>query len=82
MCISPVILARLFKAGMLTTGNDKASADFIKKMGGEYIEAPQGKVIIDKERRFFTTPCYMLDASILDIAESAENLVAAIMRVI
>ena len=80
MCISPVILSRLFKGTILTTGNDKASADYIKKMNSEYIVTTHGEVVIDKERKFFTTPCYMLDATIVQIAEGAENLVREMMK--
>jgi enhancing lycopene biosynthesis protein 2 len=81
MCISPVILARLFSGTKLTTGDDKSSADFIKRMGSEYVKTTHGEVVIDKERKFFTTPAYMLDANILQIAEGIENLVREMMKV-
>jgi enhancing lycopene biosynthesis protein 2 len=80
MCIAPVILARLFKDTILTTGDDKASGDYIKRMGSEYVVTTHGEVIVDKERKFFTTPCYMLDASIVQIAEGTENLVREMMK--
>jgi enhancing lycopene biosynthesis protein 2 len=32
-------------------------------------------VVIDRGRKIFTTPCYMLDANIVQIAEGAENIV-------
>ena len=80
MCIAPVIFARLFKGTVLTTGDDKASADYITKMGSEYVVTTHGEVVVDKERKFFTTPCYMLDASIVEIAEGTENLVREMMK--
>jgi enhancing lycopene biosynthesis protein 2 len=82
MCIAPVILGKLFQGTNVTTGNDKASADFINKMGSGYTKATHGEVIIDKSRKIFTTPCYMLDADIVQIAEGTENLVKEMMNYI
>ncbi len=79
MCIAPVILGKLIKGTRLTTGNDKASGDFIQRMGSDYVPASHGEVVVDKERKLFTTPCYMLDASIVQIAEGTENIVKAMM---
>jgi len=80
MCIAPVILGKLFPGTNLTTGDDKASADFIKRMGSDYTKATHGEVIIDKSRKIFTTPCYMLDADIVQIAEGTENLIKEMMK--
>jgi len=80
MCIAPVILGKLFTGSNLTTGDDKASADFIKKMGSEYTKAIHGEVIIDKERKLFTTPCYMLDANIVQIEEGTGSLVKEMLK--
>jgi enhancing lycopene biosynthesis protein 2 len=79
MCIAPVILGKLFPGTNLTTGDDKASADFIKRLGSDYTKTTHGEVIIDKSRKIFTTPCYMLDADIVQIAEGTENLVREMM---
>ena len=80
MCISPIIIGKIFQGTNVTTGNDKASADFIKRMGSDYTEATHGEVIIDTTRKIFTTPCYMLDADIVQIAEGTENLVREMMK--
>ena len=82
MCIAPVILGKLFSGTNLTTGDDKASADFIKKMGSGYTKTSHGEVVIDKSRKIFTTPCYMLDADIVQIAEGTENLVIEMKKYI
>ncbi|MFH1297717.1 MAG: isoprenoid biosynthesis glyoxalase ElbB [Bacteroidota bacterium] len=81
MCIAPVILAKLFSGTNLTTGQDPASGGFIEKMGNSYTQTSHGEVVIDHEKRLFTTPCYMLDASISQIADGAENIVREMMRV-
>jgi enhancing lycopene biosynthesis protein 2 len=80
MCISPVILAQLIKGTNLTTGQDNPSADFIEKMGSRYTPATYGEVIIDKERKIFTTPCYMLDSTIVQIEQGTRNIVREMMK--
>lgn len=80
MCIAPVILAMIFKDATLTTGKDPASGGFIEKKGSRYVETGHGEVVIDKENNLFTTPCYMLDASISQIAEGTQNIVNEMLR--
>jgi enhancing lycopene biosynthesis protein 2 len=36
-------------------------------------------VVVDKKNNVFTTPCYMLDATIVQIYQGAGNLVNEIM---
>jgi enhancing lycopene biosynthesis protein 2 len=79
MCIAPVILAKILQGTRLTTGDDEASGDYIRKMGSDYITATHGEVIEDKSAKVFTTPCYMLDASLLQIAKGTDNLVKAML---
>ena len=80
MCIAPVILAKLFKGSNFTTGNDPASGAFIRKMGNKYSPTGHGEVIVDKIRNLYSTPCYMLDATISQIAEGTENIVKAMIN--
>ena len=80
MCIAPVILAKLFKDVSLTTGIDPVSSGFIEKSGNRPVKSGHGEVIADYERKIFTTPCYMLDASISQIAAGAENIVREMMQ--
>jgi len=80
MCIAPVILAKLFSGTRLTTGNDSASGDFIQKMGSEYVAATHGEVVSDEKLKVFTTPCYMLDSTLMQIADGTDNLVKAMMN--
>jgi enhancing lycopene biosynthesis protein 2 len=80
MCIAPVILGKLFKGTNLTTGQDSASETFITKMGNKYTPTIHGEVVIDPVRKLFSTPCYMLDASITQIAEGTENIVKEMVK--
>ena len=79
MCIAPVILARLFSGIDLTTGDDPVSREFIGSTGNHYFNTSHGEVVTDRHKKIFTTPCYMLDASIGQIAEGTNNLVGEIM---
>lgn len=80
LCISPVLLARVLGNVQVTIGNDASTAEQIEKMGATHINTGHGEVVRDSGRPVFTTPCYMLDADILQIAEGAENIVKAILN--
>jgi len=80
MCISPVILAKLFHGTTLTTGQDPASGAFIEKTGNKYIPSGHGQVITDPVRKLFSTPCYMLDSSLIQIMEGTDNIVQAMLK--
>jgi len=80
LCISPVILSKVFQDVKLTIGHDKHTIAGIEKMGSKHVETTHGEVIIDKENNLFTTPCYMLDATILQIFEGTCNIVAAMLK--
>jgi len=80
LCISPVMIAKILGHEVnLTIGNDSSTAQAITKMGAVHKSTGHGEVIIDKKFNIVTTPCYMLDASITDIADGAENLVNAML---
>jgi enhancing lycopene biosynthesis protein 2 len=80
LCISPVILAKLFGNIEITVGKDKKTSEAVEKMGATHIETSHGEVTIDEKNNLFTTPCYMLDASIVQIAEGADHIVKAMLK--
>lgn len=79
LCIAPAVIARILGNVEVTIGNDPGTAAAIEKMGGKHIKATHGEVVIDKKNKVFTTPCYMLDATIVQIYEGAMNVVNEIM---
>lgn len=79
LCISPVLLAKVLAGVSLTIGSDKGTADAVSAMGAEHKNSGHGDVVVDETNKVFTTPCYMLDANIAQIAEGAENIVKAMM---
>lgn len=80
LCISPAFIAKILGAVNVTIGQDKGTAEAIEAMGGTHVETDHGDVVFDEEKLVYTTPCYMLDATILDIDDGANNIVAAMME--
>ncbi len=80
LCISPAIIAKVLKGASVTIGNDQATAEQIVKMGAKNEVTSHGEVTVDKQNKIYTTPCYMLDATIVDIANGALNIVKEMMK--
>lgn len=80
LCIAPVILARVLGKVELTIGNDAGTAAAIESMGAKHVEKDHGEIAVDRTNKVVTTPCYMLDASIRQIAEGAEHVVTALLE--
>lgn len=80
LCISPVIFAKVFGDVEVTIGQDPGTAEAIEKLGATHIKTNHGEVIIDEKNNLYTTPCYMLDANILEIAKGASNIVTAMLE--
>lgn len=79
LCISPVLITRILGDIEVTIGTDKATASDIVSMGGKHTNTGNGEVVVDKKNRVVTSPCYMLDAKITDIAEGADKAVKALI---
>jgi enhancing lycopene biosynthesis protein 2 len=75
LCIAPAILAKILKGALVTIGDDKGTISAIEKMGGKHQATTHGEIIVDHQLKLVTTPCYMLDANILQIAKGAKKLV-------
>ncbi len=79
LCISPAIIAKVLQGVNVTIGEDKPTAEAIEKMGSKHSTTSHGDVIVDEKFKVFTTPCYMLDATIVNIADGAINIVNAML---
>lgn len=80
MCIAPTFVVQVLKEVDVTIGTDQPTIDVIKEMGGAHVQTDHGDVVFDAENLVFTTPCYMLDATIKDIWEGAYNIVDAMVK--
>ena len=81
LCISPVILAKIFGNVKVTIGQDRDTAKAVEQMGATHQKTDHAEVVVDKDKKLVTSPCYMLDANILNIAEGADNVVKSIMEI-
>ena len=78
MCIAPIMIAKVLGNVNVTVGCDSyPQADDVRAFGCTHTETQNGGVAIDKENKIFTTPCYMLNATLKDIYDCAWNMVEA-----
>jgi len=82
LCISPVLITRVLGDVAVTIGNEPDTIADIAALGGKHEKKGHGEVMTDEKNLIVTTPCYMLEASISDIAMDAELLVATIMKML
>ena len=80
LCIAPTILARVMGEVEVTIGSDAGTAAAIEQMGGRHRNAGHGQVVVDRARRVVTSPCYMLEGSISQIADGADAAIAALLE--
>lgn len=80
LCISPVLIAKILNEVEVTIGNDKGTAEAIENMGATHIVTDHAEIVVDAKYKLVTTPCYMLDATIDQIADGVENLVKKVLE--
>jgi enhancing lycopene biosynthesis protein 2 len=80
LCISPVILAKVLGPVSLTVGDDESTIEALETLGAKPVVTTHGEVVVDPDYNLVTTPCYMLDATIDQIALGAENAVDAMVK--
>jgi len=80
LCIAPAVIAKILSEVTVTIGQDEGTAQAIEAMGGNHMTTYHGEVVVDEANKIATTPCYMLDANILQIAEGADNVVKAVLE--
>lgn len=82
LCISPVLITKILGDVKVTIGQDEATLQAIEKLGGKHQKTSHGQIVVDEKYKVVTTPCYMLDASIDQIADGAESVVKKILQMI
>ncbi|WP_297093649.1 isoprenoid biosynthesis glyoxalase ElbB [uncultured Draconibacterium sp.] len=80
LCISPAIIAKVLGDVKLTIGQDKGTADALETLGATHVTTTHGEIVVDEKYKVITTPCYMLDATITQIADGASNVVAKMLE--
>ena len=80
MCVSPVLLADTIEGVELTVGATCGASEAAEKHGAIHQVTTHGEVIVDRKNKTATTPCYMLDATIAQVADGAENIVDELLK--
>ena len=79
LCIAPAVIAKILGKVDVTIGNDSGTASAIEAMGAKHIPTTHGEIVIDRNYKVVTTPCYMLDATIDQIETGAKNVIKTIL---
>ncbi|MBW2466884.1 MAG: isoprenoid biosynthesis glyoxalase ElbB [Deltaproteobacteria bacterium] len=80
LCIAPAIIAKILGDVTVTIGRDPGTEAAIAQMGASHSKTTHGEIVVDREKKVVTTPCYMLDARVDQIGDGAENLVKAVLE--
>ena len=79
ICISPVVFARAFKGKQLhpklTVGATSPAAAAVEHFGSTHVVCPVTEHVVDRANKVVTTPAYMYDTRIADVAQGIEKLV-------
>lgn len=82
LCISPALIAKVIEGVHVTIGNNADAAGAIADMGGTHHELSHGEICVDKSNKLITTPCYMLDATVSQVADGIDAAVKATLDII
>jgi enhancing lycopene biosynthesis protein 2 len=83
LCVAPVVLAAVLGKSAhpeLTIGDDEGTAAALESMGARHRVAKVTEVVVDLENRIVTTPAYMLEARIGEVATGAEKAIQEILK--
>ncbi len=80
LCISPTLVAHVLGTVDVTIGQDQSFSVLIEKMGAHHRKTSHGEVCTDYEAMVVTSPCYMLESTISQIATGAENVVKTMIE--
>jgi len=80
LCITPVVLAKILGNITVTIGQDARTASDVQSMGATHQPTRHREVVIDRKNKIVTSPCYMLDATVTDIADDAMKTVEALLK--
>jgi enhancing lycopene biosynthesis protein 2 len=83
-CIAPATLAAALRDekvhAKLTIGSDEGTAKALEAMGAKHVVCSVDDMRVDEENRIVTTPAYMYDARISQVATGIDKAVAALLR--
>ena len=90
LCVSPVVLAKAMQDSNiqlnLTIGSSKSNSPYtisdfmsgINITGASASECEINEILIDKENKIISAPCYMMEANILEIRKNIKQAIDAL----
>jgi len=84
LCISPVILAKLFAehSPHLTLGAESGDAQNLGKIGGVHEVTSHEQTVVDSKLKLVTGPCYMLEATVGQVIRGASAVVGQFQKLL
>jgi enhancing lycopene biosynthesis protein 2 len=94
LCVSPVVLSKALEdsnlSAKMTIGTDKEDSPYdikgfssgIEKVGTTVKMKSVREILIDTENKIVTAPCYMMEASILDVRKNIRSAIEALRDLI
>lgn len=83
ICIAPALLACVLGQQLrptLTIGKDAGTAAALTAMGARHQDCAVTDCVVDKDNRVVSTPAYMYDARISEVAAGIDKLVQAVLE--
>ena len=80
LCIAPVIIAQIIPEVTVTIGQDQGTSEALIAMGAHHQKTMHCEITVDTANKVVTTPCYMLDSRVDQIAEGADKVVQAVLE--
>jgi enhancing lycopene biosynthesis protein 2 len=84
ICIAPAVMARVGKSielhPQLTIGDDPETAKALEAMGAMHRACTIDSIVVDEEHKIVSTPAYMFDAQIQEVARGVELLVQKVLE--
>ena len=86
ICIAPAMFAKIMQGTgdsvEMTIGTDEQTSSDINSMGQNHITCSVEDIVIDKKNKVVSTPAYMLDQRISEVAEGIEKLVKEVLMMV
>ena len=94
LCVSPVVVAKAFEnsgvsttltIGSSTSPSPYTISDFeagIVATGAKTEQANLGEVALDEENKIISAPCYMMEASLLDVKNNISNAINVLKSIL
>jgi len=85
ICIAPAVVALVLGRTVhptLTIGNDASTAQALQAMGCKHRDCAVTDCVVDADHRIVTTPAYMFDARVSEVAQGIGKLVDAVLAMV